>query len=225
MHFAAVLTGGSSLRYRVARAETLESRPDPTRVLIGRAGLDVEAERFCAPALDEHVWLRGRATNDSPWVLLPGAASVYFGGDFVGQSQLDQVRLGEEFDLHLGLDPMVTFERIELERKQGSSGFFGTRKRVTDGWRLRFENHGAAGSEPGGAVRVFVREVLPRSTDERLDVELEDANPAVSRDERWARDREEAGILTWDLSVPRGVPATIEWTTSLTFPEDLELAW
>ena len=223
-YFASVLTGGSSLRYRVARRETLESRPDPATVLVGRATLDVEAERYCAPALDEHVWLRGRATNDSPWVLLPGEASVYFGGDFVGQARLDRVRLGETFDLHLGLDPMVTFERVELEHKESDSGFFGTRKSITEGWRLRFENHGAAGTGPGRPARVIVREALPRSTDERLDIELEDSTPAVSAAARWARDREDLGILTWELDVPRGAPAVVEWTTSLTFPEDLELA-
>ncbi|MDF1800315.1 MAG: mucoidy inhibitor MuiA family protein [Planctomycetota bacterium] len=224
-YFASVLTGGSSLRYRVARRESIESRPDPTRVLVGRASLAVEAERFCTPALDPNVWLRGRAKNDSPWVLLPGPGSVYFGGDFVGKAQLDHVRLGERFDLHLGMDPMVTFERIELERKTSTSGFFATRKKYTDGWRLRFENHGAAGTSAARPAAVVVREVLPRSTDERLEIELEDANPPVSRDARWTRDREESGILTWVVAIALDRPTTIEWTSSMTFPEDLELSW
>jgi len=221
--FATVLQGAGSLRYRVARRESIPSRTDSSRVLVGRANLDVEAEHRCVPALDTNVWLRARTTNTSPWVMLDGPAAVYFGGDFVGRTQLGLVRLGERFGLDLGMDPGVTVERVELERTSGSAGFFGSRKTETQAYRLVFEAHGAVGTLPNGAVRVFVQEVLPRSNDERLKVELDHAVPPLSKAERWQKTRDDEGVLTWELDVAMGAERTIEWGFELTLPEDLEV--
>jgi len=220
---ATVLQNAGSLRYKVARRETIPSRHDGSRVLIGGAELSVEAEHRTVPALDASVWLRGRATNDSQWELLPGTASVYFGGDFVGRTELDHIRTGEEFVLDLGLDPNVTVERIELEDKAGSAGFFGSKETLSKSWRLRFKATGAAARRPDGSVRVVVHEVLPKSRHEDLEVDLEFARPALSEAARFAADRADEGILTWELSVPHMGEATIEWGYELTFPEDMEL--
>lgn len=222
-YYAAVLQGAGSLRYRVARRESIPSRRDSSRVLIGRADLTVAAEHRCVPALDPNVWLRARTTNDSSWVMLEGPAAVYFGGDFVGRTQLGMVRLGEQFDLDLGMDPGVTVERIELEKSAGSSGFFGSRKTETYSWRLVFDAAGAVGTLPNGAVRVIVQEVLPRSNDERLKVELDHAVPALSKAERWKAGRDDEGFLTWEIDIPGNGQKTLEWGYELTFPEDLEV--
>lgn len=220
---ATVLQNAGSLRYKVARRETIPSRSDGSRVLIGGAELSVEAEHRAVPALDASVWLRGRATNDSQWELLPGTASVYFGGDFVGRTELGHIRTGEEFVLDLGLDPNVTVERIALEDKAGSAGFFGSKETLTKSWRLRFKATGAAARRPDGTVRVVVHEVLPKSQHEDLEVDLEFARPALSDAARYAADRADEGILTWELLVPHMGEATIEWGYELTFPEDMEL--
>jgi len=223
-YFASVLEGAGSLRYRVARRESVPSRSDKSTVLVGRSRLAVEAEHYCVPAQDENVWLRGRTTNTSPWVMLPGPAAVYFGGDFVGRTNMDSVRLGEDFELDLGLDPGLTFERIELEKTAGSSGFFGSRATETHSWRLVFKARNAVGMLPNGTVPVFVQGVLPRSSDERLEVDLDHAVPPLSKAERWKKARADEGILTWDLRVPRDGEATIEWGFELSFPEDMEIS-
>ena len=222
--YASVQSTGASLRYDITRPETIPSRPGTSRVLVGRSDMAVEGEHYCVPSLDEKVWLRGMTTNTSPWVMLPGQASVYFGGDYVGLAQIGSVRLGEEFPLHLGVDPALKVERIALEKKVSTSGFFGRRTSVTNGWRIRFENGGAAGARSDGSVDVIVRESLPRSNDERLEIEVDQVMPALSKDARWQQDREEKGFLTWVFNVPGKSEASIEWRSKMTFPEDLVLA-
>lgn len=221
---AAVLKNAGSLRYQVARRETIPSRSDASRVLVGFADLAVEAEHRCVPALDLGVWLRARATNSSQWELLPGLASVYFAGDFVGRTTLEHIRLGEEFMLDLGLDPNVTVERVALDNKSGSAGFFGSKNTLTEKWRLRFKATGAAARRPDGSVLVVVQEVLPKSQNEDLKVELDLAVPPVSKNERYAADRADRGILTWELLVPHMGEATIEWALEMTYPDDMELS-
>jgi uncharacterized protein (TIGR02231 family) len=221
--FASVSSKGLSLRYKLARKETVESRSEPTQVLVGRAKLAITAEHHCAPALDTSVWLRGRAKNDSDWVLLPGQASVYFGSDFVGPASIDMVQRGEEFTLHLGSDPNWKLERTQLVDERAQGGLFSSRQSDRQRWKLTAQNLGSPGGKADGTVVLIVREAPPRSADARIEIELDDPKPKPSAGERWKKDREEKGILTWELPVPRGGTVALEWGVTALWPEGLEL--
>ncbi len=221
--FAEVAQEGLSVRFRVARAETIESRDEPATVLVGRAALEVEPEHVCVPAADANVWLRARAKNTSEWTLLPGTASVFFGADFLGQAALEAVQPGEELLLHLGADPGLAFERIELEGGRERPGLFGSKVTEKQSWRIVLENHGAFTKSEGGSVEVFVQEVLPRPRDDRIAVELALSKPEPSDAARWKKEREEKGVLTWVLEIPKGGKRTIEYTSEIAYPEGRRL--
>ncbi|HJO27334.1 MAG TPA: DUF4139 domain-containing protein [Planctomycetota bacterium] len=216
--FAAVDQEGLSARFRLARRETIESRDQPTTVLIGRASLGAEPEYLCVPAVDTTVWLRGRAKNDSQWTLLPGRAAVFFGADFLGHATLEAVQPGAEFTLHLGAVPGLLVERTQIENLRKGPGFFGNKETLIDGYRIHLENSGAAAAADDGSVTVLVREVLPRPTDDRLDVDLAEATPAPSTDERWQQDADEKGIQTWAIPVPAGGSADIVYEVRIAYP-------
>jgi uncharacterized protein (TIGR02231 family) len=221
--FAAVESQGLSVRFKLAKKETVESRVQPTTVLVGRAQLAVTAERSCTPALDTTVWLRGKAKNTSEWTLLPGQAAVFLGADYLGLAQLDTVQPNQEFTLHLGADPSLTVTRTQTEDVSKGPGFLGSRASKVEGWRVKLENHGAQTSAKDGAVDVIVREVLPRSRDERVEVELTKSEPKISKDERWKQDLEEKGIQTWVVHVAKNGSTDIVWQATITYPKGAEL--
>ncbi|MFT4710586.1 MAG: hypothetical protein ACI8Q9_001716, partial [Planctomycetota bacterium] len=221
--FAGVMDSGISARFQLPSRETVESREEASTLLVGRAYLDVDVEHFAVPALSERVWLRGKSENTSPWVLLPGEASVYFGSDFIGHSRIDNVLVGGEFDLHLGADPGMALERTLIEDLSKGPSFLRSNKSVTEAWRVHLTNHGAVAAGLDGSVQVIVQEVLPASSDGRLEVEVDESLPWMSGDERWKRDREEQGILTWVLSVPADGEADLTWSRKLTYPKDMEV--
>jgi uncharacterized protein (TIGR02231 family) len=221
--FAGVLDSGLSVRFQLPRRETVESREEPSTLLVGRTALEVEVEHYAVPALSERVWLRGHAQNTSPWTLLPGVASVYFGDDYIGHSALGRVTVGEEFDLHLGADPGLSLERNLIEDQSKGPSLFRSTQSVVESWRVRVTNHGSTSSATDGSVNVIVQEALPQSSDERLKIELESSTPPLSTGERWQRDREERGVLTWILHVPKDGEADLTWARKLTHPEDLEV--
>jgi uncharacterized protein (TIGR02231 family) len=192
-------------------------------VLVGRARLQVTPEYFATPALDTNVWLRGKTANTSEWTLLAGTAAVYFGADFLGHAQLAQVQPGEEFTLHLGPDPALTLERTLLQDLTAGPGVFGSKSSRKEGFRIRLKNAGAAVARADGSALVFVRESLPRSTDERIQVELVDPAPRPSDDERWKKDREERGVATWIIAVPKSGEAIVQYATLIRFPEGAEV--
>lgn len=221
--FAEIRSEGLSLRYQLPSTDTVLSGAPATSVLVGSADLGITPEYHCAPALDTTVWLRGRARNDSPFTLLPGAASVFFGEDHLGSAWLDTVRPGQEFTLHLGPDHALTVERRMLDEGTEGAGFFGSKSTWHRKWSVRLENHGAAIREPDGSAVVFVREALPRSTDDRVIVSLEGANHPPAGGEQWIADRQEQGIETWRIPVPLRGEAELRYELRIKHPEGAEL--
>ena len=221
--FAEVRSEGLSLRYQLPSTDTVLSGAPPTSVLVGTAELGIQPEYHCVPALDTTVWLRGRARNDSEYTLLPGEASVFFGEDHLGSAWLDTVRPGQDFTLHLGPDHALTVERRMLDEGTEGAGFFGSKSTWHRKWSVRVENHGAAIREADGSAVVYLREALPRSTDDRVSVSLEGANLPPAAGERWTADREEQGIETWRLVVPLRGETELRYELRIKHPEGAEL--
>ncbi|MEM7308798.1 MAG: mucoidy inhibitor MuiA family protein [Planctomycetota bacterium] len=221
--FTTVESEGLSVRFRLPQRETVESRPQPASVLVGRASLAITPEHYCVPALDPTVWLRAKAKNTSDYALLPGRASVFFGADFLGHADLPAVQVGEELTLPLGQDPGLTVERIQIEGKNEEPGVFGSRRAERGTWRIHLKNRGALSRRANGAVDVVVHESLPRATDDRIEVELERVRPELAGGARWKELRKERGVLTWVARVPKGGGTTIELTTTIEYPEDVVL--
>jgi uncharacterized protein (TIGR02231 family) len=221
--FAQASDEGLSARFHLPRPESIESREAPTSVLVGRATLAIRAEHTCFPEADPTVWLRARAANTSAWVMLPGRAAVYFGADFVGHADLGAVEVGQELVLHLGADPGLSVVRREIEDEIDGPGVFGSRESHRRRWTIEIENHGAQSAAADGSVTVVVQEVLPKSRDERIEVALEEASPALAKGELWSKLREEQGILTWVLTVPKGAKRAIELETEISYPEDVQV--
>lgn len=221
--FASVQSEGLSVRFKLARRETIESRDLPTTVLVGTGDLAITPERYTAPSLDPTVWLRARTKNTSAWALLPGTAAVFFGADFLGSAQLETVQPGQEFTLALGADPGVTVTRTQTDDLKKGPGFLSSTSSKIDGWRIHLENHGTVGANPDGSVDVIVREVLPRARDERINVEISRADPKPSSDERWKQDMEEKGIQTWVVRVPKAGKSDVVFQTTIDYPKGVEI--
>lgn len=221
--FAGVDDSGLAVRFRLPRNETVESRNEPSVLSVGRANLTMELEHYAVPSKSELVWMRGLAVNTSAWNMLPGRAAVYVGGDFVGHASLSAVPAGTDFELPLGPDRGMAIARVKVDDLSGGSGILRSRSTDLEGWRLTLSNFGGAGAAPDGSVRVIVQEVLPKSQDERLKIELGDVVPALSKAERFQRDREEKGILTWEITVPKGSEREVRWTRELVWPKDLRV--
>lgn len=220
---AAVESQGLSMRFVLPKRETVSSRPEPINVLVGEAPLACTPEYFTTPSLDTNVWLRGKTVNTSEWALLPGVAAVFFGADFIGHATIEQVLPGEDFTLHLGPDPALVLERTLLKDLTSRGGMFSSKSSRKEGFRIRIDNTGAAAARKDGSALVYVREALPRSADERIVVELDDPKPKPSEDERWKKEREEQGFLTWALVVPKGGESVLTYATTIRFPEGAEV--
>lgn len=215
--WAAIQADGVNLRYALPRPQDVPNRPEPTAVLIGREALDVAIERVALPGIDPTVWLRGRAKNSTPWVLLEGEAGVHVGSNYLGTTQLARVALGAEFDVPLGEDPNVTIERIRTEDTKEQPGIFGSKVRAFEGYRLNVTNASQ------GKIKLVLHESLPRAQDDRIEIAIDKVSPALSTAERWKKLGLERGLVTWELDLAAGEKRTVDLRLSFAYPQKSEL--
>lgn len=221
--YAEAQAQGLTVRFALPQRETLESRSEPTTVLVGEATLKAKPELYCTPELDPTVWLRGRASNDSAWVLLPGRAAIFFGDDFIGHAALDAVQPGEELELHLGAVPGISVDRVLVGQEHDDPGMFSSTAEEIFRWRVRLEHHASPVTDPDGSVSVIVREAIPRSRDDRIEVEITENSHGVRGEPRWAEDQADLGIHTWIVRVPKRGKTDLTWELTISHPESKEL--
>ena len=149
---------GAGLVYRVQRPLAVPADGGPHKTSIGRFGLDAALDHLAVPVLAPEAYLRATVTNTSPLLLLPGPARVFHGTQFVGETSLETVAGGEEFELQLGVDDQIRVERKLRRRSTGKAVIGGTRT-IDVGYEITVENHRT------GKTRVSVHDRIPVSTD------------------------------------------------------------
>src|SRR6185503_1353623 len=168
---AAVEHGVTAATYQPARPVAVPADGAAHRATIAVVELAAVLDYVTAPVRSAEAHLRAKVTNTSEHTLLPGAAAVFHGGDFVGTSELEIWAPGEEVELALGVDDRVRVER-ELVRRSASKPMLGGARRRDAEHRIRVTNHTPA------VATVTVLDQVPVSRDEAITVKEQRLDPA-----------------------------------------------
>jgi len=188
---ASVEASGAVVSYTLPGHAGIPSDGAPHKVTVALADLPARLTYESVPRLLPHAFTRAEARNVSPLVLLPGEASVFHDGRFVGAVELTEVVAPEqEFTLYLGVDDGVTVER-ELTRRAVDKTLIGGNRRTSLSYRITVRNNHAR------AAHVTVRDQTPVSRHEQL-------KARVSRVEPGPAEQTDLGVLRWELNVPPG---------------------
>jgi uncharacterized protein (TIGR02231 family) len=201
---------GAGLVYRVPRPLAVPADGGPHTTLVARLELDAALGHLAVPALAAEAYLRATVTNSSSLLLLPGPARVFHGSRFVGQTSLDTVAAGAEFEVQLGVDDQVRVER-ELSRRSVSKAVIGGARTIDVGYTITVENHRQ------DTARVSVHDHIPVSTDGDIKVRLREASPDPA-------ERTDLGELSWELSLAAGRSATIRHRFTVEHPAQVTVA-
>ncbi len=201
---------GISQVYRVARPIAIPADGNPHKTTIARFDLDAALDYLTVPVLAPEAYLRATVTNTSSLLMLPGPARVFRDGQFTGETTLETVAPGAEFELQLGVDDQISIERTLRRRATGKAVIGGTRT-VDIGYETQVRSH-----RPGTA-RISVHDHVPVSTDGDIKVRLRETspNPAVQTD---------LGELTWDLALTEGQSAAIRFRFTVEHPAQVTVA-
>ena len=197
-------SAGAGLVYRVQRPLAVPADGGPHTTSIGRFALDAALDHLAVPVLAPEAYLRATVTNTSPLLLLPGPARVFHGAQFTGETSLETVAAGEEFELQLGVDDQVRVERKLRRRSTGKAVIGGTRS-IDVGYEIAVENHRHS------RTRVSVHDRIPVSTDGDIRVRLRETSPVPAA-------QTDLGELTWELSLDGGQEATVRYRFTVEHP-------
>jgi uncharacterized protein (TIGR02231 family) len=195
---------GSGQVYQVQRPLAVPGDGSPHKTTVARFELEAALDHLAVPVLAPEAYLRATVTNTSPVLLLPGPARVFLGSRFVGETSLETVAAGEEFELQLGVDDQVRVRR-ELRRRSTGKAVLGGTRTIDIGYEITVENHRAS------QARVSVHDHVPVSEDGDIKVRLREASPNPA-------EHSDLGELTWDLTLAPGQTATIRYRFTVDHP-------
>jgi uncharacterized protein (TIGR02231 family) len=194
---------GAGLIYTVARPLAVPSDGDSHKTLVASSEADARLDYLTVPVLAPEAYLRATVTN-GPLLLLHGQARIFHGVQFVGETHLDSVAPGEEFEVQLGVDDQIKVER-KLRRRTTSKAVIGSTRTVDIAYEITVENH------RDRKATVSVRDHIPVSTDGDIKVRPRETTPAPES-------TDDLGELTWTLTLPAGESSAVRHRFTVEHP-------
>ena len=187
---AAVSQEGAAVTFTVPQPADVPSDGSPHKTTVTTLSLTPELDYLTAPKLVSAAYRRANIINDTEFVLLPGSASIFYGNEFVGTTQLDHIAPNETFKVFLGADERVKVER-KLIKREVDKRLLGDRRRLRYAYRIEVKNL-CAQSE-----KIIVQDQLPVSSHEDIKIRPEEILPEPDK-------QTDLGLLEWQLALEPG---------------------
>lgn len=187
---------GPTITYRLEGDTTISSRNDEQVLEVARFDLPSEIYYKAIPVLTPNVYRQANLVNSSNLVLLPGVATMYHKGDFVGRMRLPLVAVGETFVAAFGAEPQLQVQRNLMEKTRTTQG--GNQV-------LKYDYRILASSYLKEKVRLQVWDRLPLAEGETVSVTVGKMVPELSKDGLYLREERPKNLLRWDLEVDPGL--------------------
>ena len=200
---------GAGLVYTVARPLAVPADGDPHKTLVASSEADASLDYLTVPVLAPEAYLRATVTN-GPLLLLPGQARIFHGSQFVGETYLDSVAPGEEFEVQLGVDDQIKVER-KLRRRTTSKAVIGSTRTIDIAYEITVENH------RDRKATVSVHDHIPVSTDGDIKVRPRETTPAPAS-------TDDLGELTWTLILPAGESSAVRHRFTVEHPAQVTVS-
>lgn len=207
---AEVETSGAAITYRVPGSVTIPPDGAAHKVTVARFPLSPRLDYVTAPKIVPAAYRRVKASNDSPYTLLPGQANLFAGDEFIGAASLQLIAPQGEIEVYLGVDDRIKVER-ELKRREVDKRLIGGKRRISFAYEITLEN-----LLPSQA-KVTVHDQIPVARHEEIKVKLESAEPRPS-------EHSELNLLDWELTLAPREKRTLRYDFSVEHPQTIEVA-
>ena len=187
---------------------TVRSDGNPVRVPIGRADLAATHKIVAAPEVSLSAARIVTLRNTGSQPLLPGNTALYHGGAFLGQTDMDFVSSGEEFDVLFAIADQVKLSKtMDRSKSQLDRGRKSNRMQVA--FDIVVEN---LSSRP---VTVELTDRIPVSDNDAIEVFKVDIEPEVQPDKK--------GLIKWTLPLKPNGSQTCRVEYTIEYPHEIHL--
>lgn len=200
---------GSTVSFQVGGNSNIPSDGNPHKVTIFSDNYPYQPQYITIPRLVSFAYLQAIVTNPvTGATLLPGTANIFRDNTFVGTVPLENISLGQEFKLNLGIDEGLKIER-ELVERQVDKKLIGNQRRTSYAYRLMVTNLQQI------PANLTVKEQLPISRNEQIKVRLTLTNPKIVLGEM--------GLLEWEISLPPQARQELYYQFVVEYPPEFKV--
>lgn len=200
------------VNYKIAVPYNIPGNGNEQLVDLVNYNLEAEYNYYCAPKLSNETYLIATLSGLEKYNLLSGYATVTFNNTFVGETYLNPNSTQDKVTLTLATDPRVTVKR-ELQRDYSSTKHVGSTTTETRSYLITVRNN------QNRNAKLTLKEQYPISNDKDIEVKLVEMKPTATYN------KDDIGVLTWELDLSSGETRTFVVTYSVKYPKDRTIAW
>jgi hypothetical protein len=206
----AVSAGGLDYVYQAPTPLAVPSTGRQVRVPLASQTFAATAFHDATPALATTAFLRARVRNDGKRPILRGPATIFSDGELVGVGELQTTGPGGDIELPLGADEDVRLVR-QVVPSTKTTGLIMKSDETTYDVQIQVGNYKKK------AVVVELRDQVPRSTNEKVEVKLLATDPAPLG----APDGD--GVVRWRVEIAPGATRTVRLRYQIVRPKGWQL--
>ena len=209
---AKVRRSALAVQYDLPQAVAVDSRDKETLLPVFTRTLKGKFYHLAVPKIRPTAFLVCQSAADSE--LLAGPMQVYFAGQYLGKTGLEEMRAGGTFDLNLGADRAVLVRREKVTDKRRET-FFGQIERDTVVrdivYRILLEN---LKDQP---VTVELVDHVPVSRTDRIRIADLAFDPPPDR----PNDQGREGVMRWERRLAPGQQDTVKIQFTVSYPKEM----
>ncbi|TXH69792.1 MAG: mucoidy inhibitor MuiA family protein [Thiothrix sp.] len=209
---SALVTGNYNAEYQVPGSLSLASGSDTRRITLESQTLEAKLQLSSVPRLDPRAILSSEAIYQGQAPLIPGAVALYRDGNFIGNSQLAELKTGELIKLAFGEDDRVKIRFQPTPEKTTQPGLLSTRKRLDYNYQVTIQN------EHTEARSIKLYDMIPVANTSDISVTLTGDVPSVKDVDH------KKGVNAWERELPVGTKVEVNYGYSISYPQDQSLS-
>ena len=194
----------TNIRYEVKLPYSIPSDGEKYMVRIVDHSIPTDYEYYCAPKIDEEVYLLARLTQWSDLHLLSGESSIYFEGSYLGKTYLDVQNTEDTLNISVGRDNSIIVTR-ELNKDLKAQQTLGANVKTFRAYTIAVRNNRNV------PIKLTIEDQIPVSSLREISVEpIDYSNAEYEKD---------SGKLSWILELGSQENKEMSFSYSVKYPK------
>jgi uncharacterized protein (TIGR02231 family) len=194
--------------YEIETSYTIPSDSKAYTVSLKTITIPATYQYYCAPKLDNDVFLTAEIANWEQYQLLEGDAQLFFEGTYIGKTYLDTKDLSDTLSISLGRDKNVLVSRTK-QKTFSSRRFLSDKIVETRSFEIALRN------KKSYPLNIVVQDQIPVSSNKDIDVEKDIKDAEYDR---------LTGILTWRMVLKSNQEEKKQFGYSVKYPKNKVLS-
>lgn len=205
---AVVTDAAFQATFAIEGRQTIKTEVGEKRLLIDTLALEPLLTVRSVPKETSTAYLYAKFKLGEGALMLPGDASLFRDGIYVGHGALPLLNGGEEHELGFGVDDKIRVKFATMERLTGESGIISASKTETASFKITVKNLHER------AMSVRIADQIPVSANEDIKVELSSSTTKPSL----MNVDDKRGVLAWDLKLEADQETEIAFGYQVSWP-------